>query len=140
MENVKVSKRVKAYILDLTFIILVVFPLITVFILVINGILFTKINVPNNVIMYITIFISLGIYPFFKDFIFKEGSIGNKIMKIQIIDIHTGKKPRKLKLMARNIFFPSCYLEFFCAYIRLDRKTVSDLMTDTRVVYKNSEQ
>ena len=42
-------------------------------------------------------------YALIKDFLFKNGSLGKKMMKCRVIDSKTGEKPKPIKLLLRNL-------------------------------------
>ena len=108
--NCTLGKRLKSYFIDVA----VMFPFFII-IMTIVAILFAEIariqpqfdpykyvNIAAAVLLFI-------IHPAIKDIPFKEGSLGNKIMHIEVVDMKTGKKPKKIKLFIRNIFKPTYF-------------------------------
>ena len=135
--NCTLGKRLKSYFIDVA----VMFPFFII-IMTIVAILFAEIariqpqfdpykyvNIAAAVLLFI-------IHPAIKDIPFKEGSLGNKIMHIEVVDMKTGKKPKKIKLFIRNIFFLNIILDCIFSTFRLDRRTLGDLISNTRTVYK----
>ncbi len=73
-----------------------------------------------------------------KDFPFKNGSIGKKIMKMKIIDINTKQKPSSLKLMLSNFCFLNFgVIDYFVAKDSLDNRTLAEIVTSTAIVEKD---
>ena len=131
------GKRLKSYFIDIA----VMFP-IFIILMTIAVILLAEIariqpqfDLYNYVNIVATIFLFI-IFPAIKDIPFKEGSLGNKIMHIEVVDMKTGKKPKKIKLFIRNIFFLNIILDCIFSKFRLDRRTLGDLISNTRTVYK----
>ena len=126
------SKRIGAFIID--FIIIALIYDIPFFILVMFPLIQGK--APNsNVIMtraFISTFIAF-ILLVFKD-IFKDGSIGKKIMKLKIIDSET-KEPASLgKRILRNVTWFLSWIEIIVYFVT--NKRIGDRLAKTDVVLK----
>lgn len=138
MKNITFSKRIKAYIIDWVFIIILMSGLLCLIgtILVIIGELLNN-NLLNFDILYFVILVgSVYIYPIFKDLTFSCGSIGCKIMKIKIVDQESGLRPTKKQLILRGFFFMVYPIDLIFVYKRLDNLSLSDIVTNTRVIYQ----
>lgn len=139
MKNVAVSKRIKAYIVDWLFIIILMIGLL--FILGTPLIIIMEISNSkylNFDIMYFSFLIfSVYIYPIFKDLIFPCGSIGYKIAKIKIVDQKTGLRPTTKQLILRGLFFMLVPIDIAFAAKRLDNLSLFDIATNTKVIYQS---
>ena len=132
------SKRRKAVIIDFIIASVIFFCFLAIYI---------SVKTPNitkgteNTIIRLLLLASYFILPLFKDFVFKNGSIGNKIMKIKIIDDVTKENPKKRQLFVRSVFFILEQLllwRFF--YETFDMRSIGDIVAKTRVVDKNWEK
>ena len=141
LENVTVSKRMKAYFIDLAFAIIVAMLLallISVVLYLISKIIHNELyDLIVDIGYEVCLILAILLYPIFKDIIFTDGSIGYKIMKIKVLDQKTNLPPIKKKLILKGLFFYVHVIDFIFSAIRLDRLSLSDIITDTRVVYKS---
>ena len=140
MSNVTLSKRIKAYVIDLLFIfafMVVLSFLLGAILSIIGKILNTnlfQLDIISNLFMFSILVISIYIYPIFKDLIFSCGSIGYKLTKTKIIDQKTGLRPTKKQLVLRGLFFAIFPIDLVFTYKRLDNLSLADIATNTRVV------
>lgn len=77
-------------------------------------------------------------YALIKDFLFKNGSLGKKMMKCRVIDSKTGEKPKPIKLLLRNLLQIDTLLiiiGIIFSATRLDSRTLADIITGTDVIY-----
>ncbi len=77
-------------------------------------------------------------YALIKDFLFKNGSLGKKMMKCRVIDSKTGEKPKPIKLLLRNLLQIDTLfiiIGIIVSYKRLDSRTLADIITKTDVIY-----
>ncbi len=113
------GKRVKAGLLDLPFVLVgamhICVPRIMLVYFVFNPT--EKFMNIEPLFFVFDIFLSIIIL----GFIFKEGSIGKKILKMKVVDIKTGKKPNFFKLFLVNFY--SCANFFVGLEKTLDRRT-----------------
>lgn len=139
--NCTFGKRLKSYFIDIA----VMFPIFIILMTIVLILLAEIAHIQpqfdpykyGNIVAIIFLFI---LYPAIKDVPFKEGSVGNKVMHIEILDMKTGEKPKKIKLFIRNIFFVNMILEYIFSAFRLDRRTLGDLISNTRTVYKETSE
>ncbi len=77
------------------------------------------------------------LYQFWKEKLWNGQSIGNKIVKIQLIDFKTGKKPSLFKIIMKNILF-LITLGFGSLLIFLNdgRRNLGDILCSTMLVKK----
>ena len=144
--NCGFKDRVKSYIFDFIFF-SIFYHLVFLFGVGIIIEVF-KIDIRNTdsekvgIITYNVMIFSFKIYVLFKDFLFKNGSLAKKAMKVKVIDAQTGERPSKKKLILRNIFYITPLTTVvnlaFC-FKRLDNLSLGDLITKTRVVYIQDE-
>ncbi len=78
----------------------------------------------------------LIVFPLLKDLLFKNASLGKKVLGLRIIDAKTGNKPRASQVVIRNLVF---YLVFLNAIVLLiTKRSLGDMISGTQVVSKNS--
>lgn len=137
--NCTFGKRLKSYFIDIAVMFPIFIILMTIVVILLAEIAriqpqfdpYKYVNIAAAVLLFI-------IHPAIKDIPFKEGSVGNKVMHIEIVDMKTGEKPKKIKLFIRNIFFVNTILDCVFSVFRLDRRTLGDLISNTRTVYKET--
>ncbi|MBQ7907073.1 MAG: hypothetical protein IJ309_03765 [Clostridia bacterium] len=78
------------------------------------------------VISFIFIFVSVFVVAEIHGLMFKEGSLGRKITKTELIDLKTGKKPNFFKVMLMNIVGYKFKEWFF--HTRLDRRLLWEII------------
>lgn len=137
--NAKASIRFKAFLWDLLFcaIYMILAIILSAIISEITFWLFDFYLVDLRYFMDV-LYLSSYVYFFFSDFFTKSGSIGKKIMKLKIVSEH-GLKAKKRNILLRgfgNIFMIVDVL--FCR-INIDRHSISDSVSNTRVVYATEE-
>ena len=126
------SKRIGAFVID--FIIIALIYDIPFFILVMFPILQGN-ALAGNAIMtrtFISTFIAY-ILLVFKD-IFKDGSIGKKIMKLKIIDSETNESTSLGKRILRNVTWFLSWIEIIVYFVTYKR--IGDRLAKTDVVLK----
>ena len=74
------------------------------------------------------------LFPLFKDCIFKNASLGKKILGIQIVNIGDKTQPLTIQLIKRNIMFYFIFIEIIVFFLNSGR-TVGDVISNTAVVY-----
>ncbi len=132
--------RLKAFLLDLLF--SIAFCIFHIFIaVIILGVLsdlfkldykiYDRIPFLDRIICYLT----FGAYFVFKDLFTKNGSFGNKIMKIKVVNCQSLERPNNKKLVLRGLisFYTSFVDIVFCKY-RLDNRSLSDVVSKTQVI------
>ena len=98
-------------------------------------------NVSENVVVigaYVLYIATEKPYALIKDFLFKNGSLGKKMMKCRVIDSKTGEKPKPIKLLLRNLLQIDTHLiiiGIIFSATRLDSRTLADIITGTDVIY-----
>lgn len=138
--NTSFQIRLKAFLLDGLF--SIVFCIFNIFIVVIilgtlsnlfklDYEIYDRIPFLERIICYLT----LGAYFIFKDLFTKNGSFGNKIMKIKVVNSQSLERPNNKKLVLKGMisFFTSFVDIAFCKY-RLDNRSLSDVVSKTRVI------
>ena len=138
--NTPYSIRKKALLLDLLFAIIfcvILCPIVLLILDVVEDIfkldyiLYEKIAFLDRII-YGTAY---SAYFTFKDFLTKNGSLGNKIMKIKVIDAQTGEKPKNNMLLLRGITSTlTSYFDVLCCLVRKDDLSITDILSKTCVV------
>ena len=75
------------------------------------------------------------LYQLWKDNLWNGQSIGNKIVKIQLIDFKTGKKPSFNKVVIKNVLFIlSLGLGSFIMFFNDGRRGLGDLICSTFLI------
>lgn len=98
-------------------------------------------NVSEDVVLigaYVLYIATEKPYALIKDFLFKNGSLGKKMMKCKVIDSKTGEKPKPIKLLLRNLLQIDTSLIIIGIIFsakRLDSRTLADIITKTDVIY-----
>lgn len=83
-------------------------------------------------------FLCLLILPLIKDCIFRNASIGKKIMGLRVVDRTTGQPPRFGKLLLRNITFYFYYVEIIAVLVNRG-VSLGDMLSGTAVIEKNGK-
>ena len=124
MVNCSAEKRLKAYFVDWIFVIITYIAIMTVMMistylvnLVVKG--NVLIDVTYNIIYYTSLVLSIGIYPLFKDSLFKCGSIGCKLNKIEILN-YDNTRPTKKQMIIRGIFFHLFFIDYIIMKIDIN--------------------
>ena len=120
------KKRISAMIIDY-FIILAVSQIPLIIYTIVSD--FNIFEALNSVIMIVMILV------IFKDFVFRNASIGKKIMKLEIRK-SDDKIPSITAIIFRNITVSIWPLE--CILILMKKTGIGDLICDTKVVEVNS--
>ena len=138
MINCSAEKRLKAYFVDWIFVIITYIAIMTVMMisaylvnLVVKG--NVLIDVTYNIIYYTSLVLSIGIYPLFKDSLFKCGSIGCKLNKIEILN-YDNTRPTKKQMIIRGLFFHLFLIDYI--FFKIDRKQISlsDRISKTKMM------
>ena len=132
--NAKSSIRAKAWYIDMAFFIPFCFiELIVCFVVLSES--FVDYLFESNLIFLILIIP----YIFINEFFTKNGSLGKKIMKIKIINEENYKRPNKLRLLLRGIGNLLTALDILFCYRRIDRRSLGDVISKTRVIYATAD-
>jgi len=79
----------------------------------------------------------LILYQFWKDKLFSGQSIGNKLMKLQLIDFKTGTSPSFLKIFIKNIIFLiTLGLGSLLMFLNDGRRGLGDIICSTMLIKK----
>ena len=77
------------------------------------------------------------LYQLWKDKLWSGQSIGNKIVRMQLIDFKTGKKPSFLKVLIKNIIFIiTLGLGSLLLFFNDGRRGLGDLICSTHLIKK----
>ena len=95
-------------------------------------------NIRGDVLAYI---IAFKIFPIFKELFFPCGSIGYKLLKFKVVDLENDQKPTNKKMLIRGLIFAIFpMIDIIVSAVRLDRRTLTDIITKTRVIYIPKEK
>lgn len=123
-------KRILAIMIDSIGLILISLIFLALYIVIVKG----NDDVFNIVLVSNSAVLSLLIYTIYKDFIFKNQSIGKRIVGIEIVFID-GSIPKHKDLFIRNVFWLFNIVEIFMLIIA--RKRLGEIVSKTCVVEKN---
>lgn len=141
--NVKYNLRTRAFLWDLFF--FIIFGILETMLLALISSLtfclfgFHILSYDNAYFFAKLVYFSMYPYFFASDLLTKNGSIGKKIVKIKIISQDEKFPLTKRRLLIRglgNLLFP---YDLIPCVRRIDRRSISDIISKTRVVYENDE-
>ena len=75
--------------------------------------------------------------PLIQDFLFGGSSLGKRIMGLRVIEVKTGKRPRFIKSLLRNVTFYLIFLELLLVFVN-GGTALGDMISGTAVVEKRS--
>ena len=137
--NAKISVRIKAFLWDILFcsiyMILAIFLSAIISEITLELFDFSLLDLPFFIEI---IYYSMHVYFFFSDFLTRKGSIGKKIMKLKIVN-EDGSKPRKRSFLLRGIGNMLMIIDLIPCGNNIERRSISDRVSKTRVVYENDE-
>lgn len=81
-------------------------------------------------------FIALFAFQPLHELVGKKGSIGCEVVDCKIINLKDENKPSKIKLLVRGLIDTILPAQIFICFLRLDYRSLGDILTKTRVVYE----
>lgn len=133
--NVKESIRIKAWYIDMVFLIPFMFLEIIILLALFGEKLYVILD--NNYLIQLVFIVP---YLLINEFFTKNGSIGKKIMKIKIINKENENRPNKFRLLLRGVGNAFLVIDALFCYKRADRRSLGDIISKTRVIYATVEQ
>ena len=136
--NVKPSLRVKAFFWDM--VMSIPFFVLGLIIFFISSNFFFKETA--NKIVESGILERLFVYTYFliSELFTKNGSVGKKIMKVKVVNLENDSRPSFGRMLLRGVGNLLSFVDLHFCYTRLDRRSLGDLISKTRVVYATGEQ
>ena len=136
--NVKPSLRVKAFFWDM--VMSIPFFALGLIVFFICSHLFSRETadkiVESGILERLFIFTYLLIFELFT----KNGSVGKKIMKVKVVNLENDSRPSFGRMLLRGVGNLLSFVDLLFCYKRLDRRSLGDLISKTRVVYATGEQ
>ena len=138
LTNVKPSLRVKAFFWDA--VMSIPFFVLGLIIFFISSNFFSRETA--NKIVESGFLERLFVYTYFliSELFTKNGSVGKKIMKVKVVNLENDSRPSFGRMLLRGVGNLLSFVDLLFCYKRLDRRSLGDLISKTRVVYATDEQ